>query len=91
MAAQFTKSLAVKWWDGSRLSLRERACFRRANADNAMHVTHYFFAPPQPWCSVVRKEIAMRRPQFSLGTLLWLVAVVAAFCGGLPTTWPTAD
>jgi hypothetical protein len=25
----------------------------------------------------------MRRPQFSLRTLLWLMAVVAAFCGGL--------
>lgn len=24
----------------------------------------------------------MRRPQFSLKTLLWLMAVVAAFCGG---------
>ena len=24
----------------------------------------------------------MRRPQFTLRTLLWLMAVVAAFCGG---------
>jgi hypothetical protein len=25
----------------------------------------------------------MRRPQFSLKTLLWLMVVVAAFCGGM--------
>lgn len=25
----------------------------------------------------------MRRPQFTLKTLLWLIAVVAAFCAGM--------
>ena len=35
------------------------------------------------WIKMDTSAIAMRRPQFTLKTLLWLMVVVAAFFGGM--------